>query len=169
MCQCRWTLIDHLEHKKLTSNSKLSEWLTIATNVGVIVGLMFITLEYRQNNELLMVESSANRSSQSNSFVDLVIQDPTLIELMNKDSTELSKVESDRLTLLGIRLLLLFEAQYEATVAGHGFSEAQLRGIHRAVYRRESLNYGVPYAWLTFKSRGESDFTRWFETQVINP
>jgi hypothetical protein len=169
LCHWRRTLTDYLEHKKLTSNSKLSEWLTIATNIGVIVGLIFITLEYRQNNELLVVESSANRASQSNSFVDLVIQDPTLIELLNKNSTELSKIESDRLTLLGIRLLLLLEAQYEATVAGHGFPEAQLRDIHRAIYRRESLNYGVPYAWLTFKSRGETDFTRWFETEVINP
>ena len=71
--------------------------------------------------------------------------------------------------LLGIRLFFLLEAQYEATVAGHGFSEAQLQGIHRSVYGRETLNYGIPYAWLTFKSRGESSFTRWFEAQVIKP
>ncbi|MFT5351591.1 MAG: hypothetical protein ACI9MF_002414, partial [Gammaproteobacteria bacterium] len=64
----------------------------------------------------LIVESSANRASQANTFVGLVIQDPTLIELLNKDISELSRVESDRLTLLGIRLLLVFEGQYDATV-----------------------------------------------------
>ena len=76
---------------------------------------------------------------------------------------------SEWLTLLGIRLLLVFEAQYEATVAGHGFSEAQLRSRHRAIFRRESLNYGVPYAWLTFKTRVESGFTRWFQANVVDP
>jgi hypothetical protein len=153
----------------LTRTSKLSEWLTIATNVGVIVGLILIAFEYKQNNELLLVESSANRANQANTFVDLVIQDPTLIELLNKDSSELSRVESDRLTLLGIRLLLVFEGQYDATVAGHGLSEAQLRSIHRSIYRRESLNYGVPHAWPTYKSRGESDFTLWFDANVVSP
>ena len=153
----------------MSRDSKLSEWLTVATNVGVIAGLLFLTLEYRQNNELLLVESSANRSSQANELVDLVIQDPTLIELLNKDSSELSRVESDRLTLLGMRLLLVFEAQYDATVAGHGLSPARLRSIHRAIYRRESLNYGVPHAWPTFKSRGESDFTQWFDANVVSP
>jgi len=82
---------------------------------------------------------------------------------------ELNKVESDRLTLLGMRTLMGVEAQYEATLAGHGFSEAYLRSVHRAIYRRASMNYGVPYAWPTFKARGESDFTRWYEANVVNP
>jgi hypothetical protein len=158
-----------MEHKNMSSGSKLSEWLTVATNAGVIVGLLFLTLEYRQNNELLLVESSANRSTQSNELVDLVIQDPTLIELLNKDATELSNVDSDRLTLLGIRILLAFEAQYEATVAGHGFDEAYLRNIQGAIFRRENMNYGAPFAWPTFKARGETNFTRWFEANVVNP
>ncbi|HMB60864.1 MAG TPA: hypothetical protein VKN35_13205 [Xanthomonadales bacterium] len=47
-------------------------------------------------------------------------------------------------------MLLVFEAQYDAIVAVHGFSETQLRSIHRTIYRRESLNYGVPHAWPIF-------------------
>ena len=132
----------------------MREWLAIATNIGVIAGLFFIALEYRQNNELLLVESSANRSSQTNEIIDLVIQDPTLVDLLNKDSAELSKFESDRLILLGIRLLLVFEAQYEASVMGHGHDEAHLRSIQRAIFSRKTLNYGGPHAWPTFKARG---------------
>jgi len=150
----------------LRRGARLAEWLTVATNIGVIVGLVFLALEYKQNNDLLLVESSANRSSQVNALVDLVIQDPTLIELMNKDTTELSVVESDRLTILGIRTFLSFEAQYNATVGGHGFDEAYLRSFHNAIYHRERLNHGLPHAWPTFKARGESDFTRWFEANI---
>jgi len=152
----------------LKIDSKLTDWLTVATNLGVIVGLVFLALEYRQNNELLLVESSANRSSQVNALLELIIQDPTLIELMNKDSTELSDLEGSRLMMLGIRTFLSFEAQYNATVNGHGFDEAYLRSFHSAIYHRKTLNYGLPYAWPTFKARGETDFTRWFEANIVN-
>ena len=149
-------------------DSKLIDWLTVATNLGVIIGLVFLALEYRQNSDLLLVESNANRASQVNALVDLVIQDPTLIELMNKDESELTDLESDRLTVLGIRTYLAFEAQYNATVAGHGFDETYLRSFHGAIFHREKLNYGLPHAWPMFKARGETDFTRWFEANIVS-
>lgn len=148
--------------------TKLTDWLTVATNIGVIMGLVFLALEYRQNNDLLLVESNANRSSQVNALLELIIQDPTLIELMEKDTAELDSLESERLLMLGIRTFVSLEAQYNATANGHGFDETYLRSFHGAIYHRDTLNYGLPYAWPMFKARGETDFTRWFEANIVS-
>ena len=146
--------------------SRLSEWLTIATNVGVLTGLAFFGFEYRQNNQLIEIERAAYTQDQTISVLELVIQDATLIELMGKDQSELTQAESDRLRLLGIRMLLNMQNQFNAIVAS-GSSLQESATIQRAIYNRPRLNYGTRYAWPTFKARGENEFTRWFEESVI--
>ena len=146
--------------------SKLSEWMTIATNVGVLTGLVFFGFEYRQNNQLIEIERAAYTQDQINSVVELAVQDMTLIELMGKDQSELTQAESDRLTLLGIRMLLNMQNQFNAIVES-GASLQQNAAVQRAIYNRPRLNYGIRHAWPTFKARGENAFTRWFEENVI--
>ncbi len=147
-------------------SSNLSQWFAIATNIGVILGLVFLGLEYRQNTELIVIERSAYTVDQNSSLVDLVVQDPSLIELLGRDPTTLSVVESDRLRLLGLRMLLNFQTQYRAAVASGGSLEA-IEMTQRAIFNRPRLNYGTPHAWNTWRARGQSDFTIWFENTII--
>ena len=150
-------------------SSKLGNWVSIATNLGVLAGLVFFGFEYRQNNQLIEIERSAYTQEQITSIIDLVIQDPGLVELMGKDKSELTQAEDDRLTLLGLRMLLNMQSQFSAIVAS-GSSLEENASIDRAIYARPRLNYRAPHAWETFKAaRGETAFTSWFEKNVVKP
>ena len=72
--------------------SKIGNWLTIATNVGLIVGLVFVGFEYRQNSELIEIESRAARDDTVNQILEIMIQNPSLIELVGKDRGEFTAV-----------------------------------------------------------------------------
>ncbi len=149
------------------NTSKLSDWVTIATNIGIILSLVFLGLQYRQNTELLAVERSTTRSNSQNQVLEIVIQDPSLIELMGKDPSTLTQVESDRLLVLGVLNLLNMERIYTLAVASAQLLDGPAVAM-RNVYFRPRLNYGMPHAWEMYKAREETDFTRWFEKTVIS-
>lgn len=147
--------------------SKLNDWLGVITNIGIVVGLFFVGLEYQNNSALLEIESDSNVGGQINDVIDVVLSDPTLIELMGKEKPTLTTVESDRLRLLGIRMLMGMEANFnDATERGIGNLENMMQ-VQRAIYHRPRLNYGLPYAWETYRARVDSPFVQWFEANVI--
>jgi hypothetical protein len=146
---------------------KISEWLTILTNVGVILGLMFVGLEYQNNSSLLEIERATARDDQVNSIIDTVIQDPSLLELMSKDRDSLSQLESDRLRLLGLRMLLALDSNYVTSSPLDPPTEKSMISTFRAIYSRPRLNYGIPYAWGTYKERGETTFTQFFQKNIV--
>ena len=124
-------------------------------------------MEYQNNSALLEIEADSNVGGQINEVVDLVISDPTLIELMGKDTSSLTDVEADRLRLLGIRMLMGMEANFnDATERGLGNLENMVQ-VQRAIYHRDRLNYGLPFAWEIYKARLDSPYVDWFESNVI--
>ena len=141
--------------------SKIGNWLTIATNVGLIVGLVFVGFEYRQNSELIEIESRAARDDTVNQIIEIMIQNPSLIELVGKDRGELTQPEGDRLRMLGMSLLTAHESAFFVATQGRADMQ-QVLSLMREVYYRPRMNYGVPYAWATYKSgRSSSKFARW--------
>ena len=76
---------------------KLNDWLGVLTNIGIVVGLVYVALEYEQNSNLIEFEAQANFDSQVNNVIDVVIQDAELVEIMGKERSSLTVVESDRL------------------------------------------------------------------------
>jgi hypothetical protein len=100
-------------------------------------------------------------------LIDVVLGDPSLIELMGKEKADLTVAESDRLCLLGVRMLMAMDNNFaDATERGIGNLE-NLRQVHRAIYHRPRLNYGLPYAWETYRERVDSPYVEWFEANVI--
>lgn len=94
----------------------------------------------------------------------MVIQDPSLVELLGKDESE-----RDRLILLGIRMLMAFDFQYYASETGvRNNNMESSRNVWRSIYTRPRLNYGIPLVWETFAARNRSSFVIWFEENVIS-
>ncbi len=148
--------------------SKIGNWLTIATNVGLIVGLVFVGFEYRQNSELIEIESRAARDDTVNQIIEIMIQNPSLIELVGKDKGGLTQPEGDRLRMLGMRLLMAHERAFFAATRDRADVQLIL-SVMREIYYRPRLNYGVPYAWSTFKAgRSNSEFVRWYQKNVVD-
>lgn len=142
--------------------------VSILANVGVIAGIVFLGIELRQNNRLLDVEVRANYTGRASSVLELVIQQPDLVMLMEKEPESLTETERNRLRLLGIRLLLTTEQNYKDVIAGFQ-DEAEVRRFTKSIYDRPVLNYGVPLAWETYKLRASPEFVEWMEANVIAP
>ena len=146
---------------------RLNPWLSFAANVGVIAGFIFLAVEIRQNNAIVSLEFSSNVAGQVNPVVDMIINDSELVALLHKDTADLDDVEADRLRLIGIRILMVFENSYRNIELGLISEEDALR-TQRAIYHRPTLNYGVPFTWSTFKNRAGPEFAQWFEQKVIS-
>ena len=53
--------------------SKLNDSLGILANVGILVGLVFVGMEYRNNTSLIQIEADSNVGSRINDIVNLVV------------------------------------------------------------------------------------------------
>ncbi len=145
----------------------LGQTITILANFGVVAGIVFLGFELRQNNQLLDIEVRAAYSSRANPIVELVIENPDLIVLMEKESESLTETERNRLRLLGIRVFLGVEQNFQDAMAGLQ-DEDEVRRWTKSIYYRPVLNYGMPLAWETYKLRATPEFVVWFESNVIN-
>ena len=72
---------------------RLNQWLTLLTNLGVLIGLVFLIAELNQSNRIAVYSAESTRRTQ---FLDMNtsrIENPEIIaKLMNPDP-ELSDVE----------------------------------------------------------------------------
>ena len=57
---------------------QLNKWLTLAANIGVIAGIVFLGVEIRQNTQSLQVNAYQQLISQIDSMARLRLQDPDL-------------------------------------------------------------------------------------------
>jgi len=66
-------------------SDRLNRWLTLGANIGVLIGIIFLAVELRQNNENLAVQQRAvNYTSVADSWAR-VSEHPQLSELISKD------------------------------------------------------------------------------------
>ena len=145
---------------------KLNRWLTLLANLGVVAGLIFVAVQVQQGNEMAELQREANTDARVNALIDMVIADQELIDLMARDPAALSELEAARLELMGVRLLLGFEDNYFDIERGFTDEARQIR-MQRSIYRRPILNYGMAFAWESFKSRANPAFIEWFEQNII--
>lgn len=138
----------------------------ILANVGVIASIVFLAIELHQNNEQLELQIREEYAARRNSVLDIVLQYPGLLALFEKQADQLTEIERDRLTLLGIKTILVWEEQYCAISSGLQDEDETIRAI-RAIYGRQRLNYGTPLAWETYKLRADGAFIEWMEKNVI--
>ena len=148
--------------------SKLNDRLTLVANVGVVAGLIFVAIQVRQGNQMAELQREANSNARMYALMDMVIADPELIALMARDPADLAELEASRLELVGIRILTGFEDIYFDMQSGLVDEAGQVR-IQRSVYHRPILNYGMPFAWESFKSRADPAFIAWFERNIVAP
>ena len=81
---------------------------------------------------------------------------------MVKEESELTDAERNRLTFLGIRMILNFEELYRDFALGRIEEEEAIRRV-RAIWERDA-DYGVRLAWPTTKPRVDPRFAEWLET-----
>jgi len=90
---------------------KLNSWLTLLANLGVLLGIVFLAIELRQNNELMESEARFNRVSVSKEGYNIQSTNGELAEIIVKvnNNAPLTEVELYRFTMLHMRLLINIE------------------------------------------------------------
>jgi len=85
--------------------------------------------------------------------------------LMEKEVNALTETERNRLRVLGIRVLLTMEQNFQ-DILNDLQSEDQVLQMTKSIYDRPVLNYGVPLAWETYQQRASPEFVAWFEANI---
>jgi hypothetical protein len=66
-------------------SDRLNRWLTLIANTGVLVGIVFLAVELRQNNENLAAQQRAIHFTTVADSWTIVAENPQLSELISKD------------------------------------------------------------------------------------
>jgi hypothetical protein len=122
-------------------SNKLDRWLTIGTNISVLIGIILVIVEIDQNNELVRIQIEQERSDTyvawqrevasgdhvAPLFAKLNEQDGGLFR--NLDLTQLNPVEMERLRALAAARFYDYEtlyAQYERGFVSEAYWEQRI-------------------------------------------
>jgi len=77
------------------NTDRLNKWLTLAANIGVIAGIIFLALELRQNSGLMKAQSRTAMSQDVVSLLTLNVGNADYIDAMSRgiSGDELTEVE----------------------------------------------------------------------------
>lgn len=92
----------------------INKWLSLGANVGVLVGIIFLAMEIRQNSEVTIAAASEGVTSQSLEFFALGIDSQVMAQAIYKQSVgeELTGLEENQLWWRQYYNFRLFENAY---------------------------------------------------------
>ncbi len=98
----------------------LGQTITILANIGVIAGIIFLAFELRQNNELLVAQTTYSQFAIDREQRMAIIQTDGLLEAMVKvqSNSPLSETEDLRLQFLYNDMVDAWRWQYREVQAG---------------------------------------------------
>ena len=145
----------------------LIKWLTLAANVGVLAGIVFLAIEIQQNNEQLDSQARWTRAQNVSDVWQLVATDENVISayVKSQSNEELSSAEYFQLRSVA------------ALTFTNGF--AFYRDIVQERLDPEELILSQSYTfevnplyhefWDFHKPRFPEDFVAWYEANVVSP
>ena len=145
---------------------KLNSWLTLLANVGVLVGIFFLAIELRQNNELMEAEARFNRVSVAKEAYNIQSTNRELAEIVVKarNNEPLTEVEMYRFTSATMRFLINMEWMYRELPPDspeRKYTEDQLRrslsnDLRRQIYLEHVDGFAPEFvAWIRSKILSE--------------
>ena len=144
-----------------------NQWLTFATNIGVLAGLVILIIEINQNTTA--IENQVDVAIFSDAPVRYVVEHPELAELQVRSESEawdsFSEVEQEQLMNLWALSLDSAELQYKLRQrSGERLTADNIVFPERLLSRDSFRTF-----WRTVASRGGSyppDFIDYFESYM---
>lgn len=153
------------------NREKLSEWVHLLANVGVVAGLVFLAFELRQNNQLLKLEAQTTLTENLQNGWDQLSSDPELVALFIKDRNgqALSEVEEFRLNAYWMGMLMRREWQFQHFPE----SKSGIDGLRRIFETYSSLTRTWQGSGSASRSAGKDNFSpefvRFVDEKVKGP
>ena len=113
---------------------ELDKAFSILANVGVIVGIVFLVIELRQNNELIAQDARLNRASMVKETWRTLVDHPGLVGLLIKDRNNEPLTEREELLLNAFWMDTFLAVQWQY--------QEQLGETMLPAMRRNATSYG---------------------------
>ena len=148
-------------------NLDLGQAIGVLANIGVIAGIVFLAFELQQNNELLQAQSSFSQRSVDSDRRNTLIQDPGLIEVLVKASSDeaLTPDEQLRLMLLNNEALDGYRWQFREYQAGRLPDNYLDLRVWRDVWEEQPGLYDL---FLEDRPWLNPDFVEFIEQNIVN-
>ena len=151
---------------------KIREWLTIATNIAVLAGIVALGYEISQNTRQLRAQASynllLNRTEQRSEIVNNPENAAFWARVESGDS--ITAADTMRIQASAEVAILKWHWEYGQYIDGSlSLTELPVEA-YRSSYRGEySVRLsGIPEAWLSIKDQLRPDFVAWMEANVTN-
>ena len=146
---------------------KINPWITMATNIGVLVGIVLLLLEVNQNTTALEIQADDANFSQWTELNRLVAGSTELAEIVvrgNVDLTSLDSVEELQYGHYQINYLNVIEHSFRAAQRGIGVDGEE---VYAAVLADNLENPGARAIYENYKNFFGEDFIAWAD-QILN-
>jgi hypothetical protein len=151
--------------EKRLDYEKLNSWLAVLANLGVLIGIFFLAIELRQNNELMEAEARFNRVSASAEAYNIQCTNGELAEIhvkVNKSQpltdVELYRFESSLMRFL-INMEWIFREMPEDSTdrkyAERRLASALSNNLRRSIYLKRIDDF-------------DPDFVSWIEDNILS-
>jgi hypothetical protein len=99
---------------------KINRWLTLAANVGVLAGIIFLAMELQQNNEILSAQARRDQLDARSAAGALIIANADLSKITYKVSNgdKLTPYEEYRFGRWAYQVFRNWEWQYDEYLEG---------------------------------------------------
>jgi hypothetical protein len=151
--------------------SKLSEWLTISTNIAVLAGIFALAYEISQNTKQLRAQASYNMLLNRSEARNDIVNNVELAEFWAKVENGEHPTEVDMIRIRASAEITILKWQWEYGQYMDGnlsIDELPVRA-YRTAYRGDysAQLSGLPDAWLKLRDDLRPDFAEWMEINVI--
>ena len=143
----------------------LNKWLTLLANIGVIAGIVFLSVELQQNNKLLESQARLNELEASTARIQVSLNNPELAHLNFKATSgeNLTPEEENLYFDYALYTMRHWMWEYEEYIDG------SLPLVSVGTWRRQA-SYSPVWrrAWESTMGREDSEFTQFVNENVFN-
>ena len=161
--------IGRIQNKNIIMNlDSLNKWLTLSANIGVVLGIVFLAMELRQNNVLMETEARYARTQMRIDANYQLMNNPTVSSAFIKMNTG-GELEMEERLALGryaranfFNVQLAYEDYREGIVSADTISaevmvnSIQTNEVYRTAWERASADALNP------------DFVEWIQNNYLN-
>jgi hypothetical protein len=144
---------------------KLTHWLALVANFGVVAGVVFLAYELQQNNELLVQESRYSMIQNQKDWTQFINGSKEVSNLLYvKGNQDLSDIEKNRRFGILLGNVFTWQWEWEQSRAGmFGGTDLPIDAF-RALWR----DFGLERNWPELKVTLKPGFVTFMENEVIN-
>jgi hypothetical protein len=119
----------------------LNKWLTLIANLGVLVGIIFLSMEINQSNRIAERDGRSDLVAEQSALEDFIIENTEMSALLVKlseGSVELTSLEELQLNSFVQKLILHMAdlyISYETGFLAGGALQRQIYGFGRIIER----------------------------------